>query len=96
MLVLSLGTGTGKHEEKYNATMASRWGMLGWVYNNGATPLIDIYGASRLTWVNLETGRYEPVAGEGTNEAALVRFAQRFRGKEAPNRQLRSALHPSP
>ncbi|PHU27369.1 Patatin-like protein 2 [Capsicum chinense] len=134
MLVLSLGTGIGKHEEKYNATVASRWGMLGWVFNNGATPLIDIFGdasadmvdihvstmfqtfgseknyvriqddnlvgeaasmdiATRenmetlvqigngllkkpISRVNLETGRYEPVVGEGTNEAAMVRFAQ--------------------
>ncbi|PHT50282.1 hypothetical protein CQW23_10029 [Capsicum baccatum] len=44
MLVLSLGTGIGKHEEKYNTTVASRWGMLGWVFNNGVTPLIDIFG----------------------------------------------------
>ncbi|KAJ8546139.1 hypothetical protein K7X08_018722 [Anisodus acutangulus] len=134
MLVLSLGTGTGKHEEKYNATMASRWGMLGWVFNNGATPLIDVYGDASadmvdihvstmfqtlgseknyiriqddnltgeaasmdiattknmerlvqigndllkkpVSRVNLETGLYEPVVGEGTNEAAIVRFAQ--------------------
>ncbi|XP_015067194.1 patatin-like protein 3 [Solanum pennellii] len=134
MLVLSLGTGIGKQEEKYNATVASRWGMIGWVYNNGATPLIDIYGDASadmvdihistmfqtlgseknyiriqddnltgeaasmdiattqnmetlvqigndllkkpISRVNLETGRYEPVVGEGTNEAAIVRFAQ--------------------
>lgn len=25
--------------------------------------------------VNLETGQYEPVHGEGTNEEALIRFA---------------------
>lgn len=29
-----------------------------------------------ISRVNLETGRYEPVVGEGTNEAAMVRFAQ--------------------
>ncbi|CAN4079627.1 unnamed protein product [Withania somnifera] len=134
MLVLSLGTGIGKKEEKYNASVASRWGMLGWIFNNGATPLIDIYGDASadmvdihvstmfqtldseknyvriqddnltgeaasmdiattenmerlvqigndllkkpISRVNLETGRYEPVVGEGTNEAALVHFAR--------------------
>lgn len=29
-----------------------------------------------ISRVNLETGRYEQVVGEGTNEAAIVRFAQ--------------------
>lgn len=44
MLVLSLGTGTAKQEEKYNATMASKWGMINWLYDNGKTPLLDVYG----------------------------------------------------
>ncbi|KAG8365849.1 hypothetical protein BUALT_Bualt17G0014700 [Buddleja alternifolia] len=134
MLVLSLGTGLGQHEEKYNAKDATRWGMLGWVYNKGATPLFEIFGdassdmvdihvstifqsqhneknylriqedslsgdASSLdisttnnmqtlvqvgdnllkkpvSRVNLETGRPEPVQGEGTNEEALAQFAK--------------------
>ncbi|KAL0350629.1 UNVERIFIED_CONTAM: Patatin-like protein 3 [Sesamum radiatum] len=134
MLVLSLGTGLAQLEEKYNAGDAAKWGLLGWVYNNGATPLLDIYGdassdmvdihvstlfqslrneqnylriqedrlagdASSLdisttknmqtlmqigdsllkkpvSRVNLETGRPEPVQGEGTNEQALARFAK--------------------
>lgn len=42
MLVLSLGTGVAKHEEKYNANDAGNWGLLGWVFNNGGSPLIDI------------------------------------------------------
>ncbi|KAL0450309.1 UNVERIFIED_CONTAM: Patatin-like protein 3 [Sesamum latifolium] len=134
MLVLSLGTGLAQFEEKYNAGDAAKWGLLGWVYNKGATPLLDIYGdassdmvdihvstlfqslrneknylriqedrlagdASSLdisttknmqtlmqigdsllkkpvSRVNLETGRPEPVQGEGTNEQALARFAK--------------------
>ncbi|KAG8087397.1 hypothetical protein GUJ93_ZPchr0010g8176 [Zizania palustris] len=43
-LVLSLGTGTAKIEEKYDASKCSKWGALGWIYNNGgATPLIDSF-----------------------------------------------------
>ncbi|CAI9758790.1 unnamed protein product [Fraxinus pennsylvanica] len=134
MLVLSLGTGIAKLEEKYSVEDAKRWGLLGWVYNNGATPLFNIYAdassdmvdihvstlfqslrneknylriqedtlsgdASSLdiattkhmrtliqigdsllkkpvSRVNLETGRPEPVQGEGTNEEALTRFAK--------------------
>ncbi|XP_050291658.1 patatin-like protein 2 isoform X2 [Quercus robur] len=44
MLVLSLGTGAAKHEEKYSTTVASKWGLVNWLYDNGATPLLDIYG----------------------------------------------------
>lgn len=43
MLVLSLGTGIAKDKGKYNAATASKWGLLDWVFNNGATPLIDIF-----------------------------------------------------
>ncbi|KAA8531730.1 hypothetical protein F0562_006553 [Nyssa sinensis] len=134
MLVLSLGTGAAKQEEKYSAAKASKWGLLNWVYDNGATPLLDIYSdassdmvdihvstlfqalhseknylriqddtltgnASSLdiatnenlqrllhigkkllekpvSRVNIETGRFVPVEGEGTNEVALNRFAK--------------------
>lgn len=134
MLLLSLGTGIAKEEKKYNAATASTWGVLGWLYNNGASPLLDVYsdassdivdihlstmfqslqseknylriqddsltgeaasmdvstiknmqalvqiGNDRLkkpvSRVNLDTGRYEEVSGEGTNEEALIRFAK--------------------
>ncbi|WMV14942.1 hypothetical protein MTR67_008327 [Solanum verrucosum] len=134
MLVLSLGTGIAKDEKKYSAAAASTWGVLGWLYNNGASPLLDVFGdasadivdvhlstifqsleseknylriqddslsgeaasmdvATRknmealvqigndrlkkaVSRVNLDTGRYEEVTGEGTNEEALIRFAK--------------------
>lgn len=43
MLVLSLGTGEAKKEERYSAAKASEWGLFSWVYDNGRTPLIDIF-----------------------------------------------------
>ncbi|XP_073158199.1 patatin-like protein 2 [Henckelia pumila] len=43
MLVLSLGTGIAQLEDRYNARDAANWGLLAWVYNNGATPLIDAF-----------------------------------------------------
>ncbi|CAI9110128.1 OLC1v1010104C1 [Oldenlandia corymbosa var. corymbosa] len=134
MLVLSLGTGTAKYAEKYSAAEASRWGSLGWVYNNGNTPILDAYSSASsdmvdihvstlfqslhcdqnylriqddsltgdtssmdmattsnlqalakvgndllkkpVSRVNLETGKYEVVPGEGTNEQALTQFAK--------------------
>ena len=42
MLVLSLGTGAAKHESKYTAARASEWGLFKWMYDNGATPLLDV------------------------------------------------------
>ncbi|KAL5712680.1 hypothetical protein ACHQM5_014826 [Ranunculus cassubicifolius] len=42
-LVISLGTGNPKLEEKFNAAQASTWGMIGWLYSNGSTPLIDTF-----------------------------------------------------
>ncbi|KAL7101307.1 hypothetical protein ACP275_08G046900 [Erythranthe tilingii] len=134
MLVLSLGSGVAKMAEKYNAKDASNWGVLSWVFYDGDSPLVNIYGdgssdmvdihvstifQSRrneqnylriqednlagdtssvdiatvknmqtlvqigqsllkkpVSRVNLETGRQEPVQGEGTNAEALARFAK--------------------
>ncbi|WCJ31111.1 PATATIN-like protein 4 [Euphorbia peplus] len=42
-LVLSLGTGTSKVEKKYNAKMAAKWGLLGWLYTDGHSPLVDAF-----------------------------------------------------
>ncbi|KAH9663507.1 Patatin-like protein 3 [Citrus sinensis] len=43
-LVISIGTGSKKSEHKYNAKMASKWGIISWLYDNGDTPLLDCYG----------------------------------------------------
>ncbi|KAK1383327.1 Patatin [Heracleum sosnowskyi] len=134
MLVVSLGTGAAKLEEKYNASIVSQWSPINWIFNKGATPLIDVYSASSkdmvdiqvsslfqalgaeknylriqdnnlignttsvdittttnmealagignklleksVARVNIDTGAFEPVVGEGTNSDALSRFAK--------------------
>jgi hypothetical protein len=43
LLVISLGTGSNTSEQKYNAKMASKWGAISWLYDDGHTPLIDCY-----------------------------------------------------
>ena len=53
MLVLSLGTGVPKQEAKYNAAAASKWGLLNWVYHNGATPILDVYGDASSDMVDI-------------------------------------------
>ncbi|KAJ9186703.1 hypothetical protein P3X46_002248 [Hevea brasiliensis] len=42
-LVLSLGTGSPKCEEKYRADDAAKWGLLGWLNSEHSTPLVDIF-----------------------------------------------------
>ncbi|KVI06666.1 Acyl transferase/acyl hydrolase/lysophospholipase [Cynara cardunculus var. scolymus] len=45
-LVLSLGTGSPKYEEKYDANTSSSWGVFGWLASSGSTPLIDVFTQS--------------------------------------------------
>lgn len=42
-LVISLGTGSPKSEEKYNANEAAKWGILGWLSTHNSNPLVDIF-----------------------------------------------------
>uniref|UniRef100_A0A453DST0 Patatin n=4 Tax=Aegilops tauschii subsp. strangulata TaxID=200361 RepID=A0A453DST0_AEGTS len=47
-MILSLGTGTAKIEEKFDAAECSKWGLLGWLYNRGATPIIDSFSQAQV------------------------------------------------
>ncbi|KAK2657419.1 hypothetical protein Ddye_010471 [Dipteronia dyeriana] len=134
MLVLSLGTGESKKEQRYSAAKSSTWGMTTWIYECGRTPIIDIFtdassdivdfhvstlfqsinctsnylriqddslsgdaasvdiattenlkklaeiGKNLLkepvSRIDIETGRFQNVEGEGTNEVALTKFAK--------------------
>jgi len=42
-LVISIGTGSIRNQEKYNAKMASKWGLMCWVFESGSTPILDCY-----------------------------------------------------
>ncbi|XP_042430748.1 patatin-like protein 2 [Zingiber officinale] len=52
-LVLSIGTGTPKKAENYSAQMSARWGLLGWLYNGGNTPIIDIFSQASSEMVDI-------------------------------------------
>lgn len=52
-LVISLGTGSAKIEERFSAQEASKWGVLGWLYNDGTTPLIDIFTQASADMVDI-------------------------------------------
>ncbi|KAB2008514.1 hypothetical protein ES319_D10G104100v1 [Gossypium barbadense] len=55
MLVLSLGAGAAKHEEKYNAAAASKWGRIDWLYNGGKIPIIDVFFDASSDMVDFHT-----------------------------------------
>lgn len=55
-LVLSLGTGTAKTEEKYVANKAAKWGVLGWLTSDNSTPLVDIFTHASSDMVDLHLG----------------------------------------
>lgn len=51
-LVISIGTGSAKQEQKFTAKDASKWGVLGWLYNKKETPLIDIFSQASSDMVD--------------------------------------------
>ena len=52
-MVLSLGTGSAKVEEKFDAVESSKWGLLGWLYNKGTTPIIDSFSQASADLVDI-------------------------------------------
>ncbi|XP_052190686.1 patatin-like protein 2 isoform X1 [Diospyros lotus] len=52
LLVISLGTGTHKVENKYKAEEAAKWGVIGWLSNGGSTPLIDVFNQASSDMVD--------------------------------------------
>lgn len=42
-LVISVGTGSPKIEQKYDAEEAAKWGPLGWLLHGGSVPIVDVF-----------------------------------------------------
>ncbi|KAF7137295.1 hypothetical protein RHSIM_Rhsim07G0230300 [Rhododendron simsii] len=53
LMVISLGTGTAKIEEKYIANDAAKWGLLNWLTSDGSSPLIDVFSHASADMVDL-------------------------------------------
>lgn len=53
LLVISLGTGSAKVEERYTAKRARKWGVLGWLLSGGSTPLVDVFMQSSADIVDI-------------------------------------------
>ncbi|XP_062157618.1 patatin-like protein 2 isoform X1 [Alnus glutinosa] len=52
-LVISLGTGSHKAEEKYKATDAAKWGILDWLTKGGSTPIINVFSEASADMVDV-------------------------------------------
>ena len=52
-MILSLGTGTAKVEEKFDAAECGKWGIFGWLHNKGTTPLIDSFSQASADLVDI-------------------------------------------
>ncbi|XP_042491765.1 patatin-like protein 2 [Macadamia integrifolia] len=55
-LVISIGTGAAKIEQKYNAIGAAKWGAMGWIFNDGSTPLVNVFSQASGDMVDLHLG----------------------------------------
>ncbi|XP_045818388.1 patatin-like protein 1 [Trifolium pratense] len=51
-IVISIGTGSNKSERKYNAKMVAKWGALTWLFNAGATPILDCFNEASTDMVD--------------------------------------------
>ncbi|XP_062102056.1 patatin-like protein 3 [Humulus lupulus] len=51
-LVVSIGTGSKRSEQKYDAKMASKWGIISWIFNNGSTPILDFYSEASADMIH--------------------------------------------
>ncbi|KAK1554858.1 hypothetical protein Q3G72_018398 [Acer saccharum] len=54
LLVISLGTGSGKDQGKYSADAAAKWGVLGWLTSGGSTPLVDVFTQASADMADLQ------------------------------------------
>ncbi|CAK9151526.1 unnamed protein product [Ilex paraguariensis] len=42
-LVILVGTGSAKVEQKYSAKMAAKWGVFSWLLHGSSSPLVDVF-----------------------------------------------------
>ncbi|XP_078156597.1 uncharacterized protein LOC144552491 [Carex rostrata] len=52
-LILSLGTGSAKQDQKYKAEAAAKWGLLSWLTYKGSNPLIDCFSQASADLVDI-------------------------------------------
>ncbi|GMY28616.1 patatin-like protein 2 [Fagus crenata] len=52
-LVISVGTGSPKAEQKYNAKKAAKWGTMDWLIHGGSVPIVDVFTHASADMVDL-------------------------------------------
>lgn len=57
-LVVSLGTGSAKCDDKYDAHSAAKWGILGWLTGGGSCPLVDIFTQASSDMVDIHLSSF--------------------------------------
>ncbi|KAF4380773.1 hypothetical protein F8388_017127 [Cannabis sativa] len=70
-LVISLGTGSNKTEQKYNAKLSATWGPLSWIYYNGSTPIIDVFSEASVDMVNYHNTVFFNALGSDGNHLRI-------------------------
>ncbi|KAF1865343.1 hypothetical protein Lal_00004717 [Lupinus albus] len=66
-VIISLGTGAPKNEQKFNANMAAKWGLLGWLNHSGCTPLIDMFSQSSSDLVDIHLSTDDTLTGDDSS-----------------------------
>lgn len=52
LLLVSLGTGSDRSELRYNAKKVSKWGVIGWLYEDGSSPLLECFDEASACMVD--------------------------------------------
>ncbi|GER31079.1 patatin-like protein [Striga asiatica] len=55
LLTLSIGTGIARLEEKYDAKLVAKWGIMDWLLYGGTTPLLEIFNQASADMVDYHT-----------------------------------------
>lgn len=43
LLVISIGTGSAKNENRYNAKTTAKWGLVSWLFQGGSSPIVSFF-----------------------------------------------------
>ncbi|KAL0446729.1 UNVERIFIED_CONTAM: Patatin-like protein 2 [Sesamum latifolium] len=55
LLIVSVGTGAARVDEKYNTKLAAKWGILDWLLYGGTAPLLEIFTQASADMVDFHT-----------------------------------------
>ncbi|KAL0372751.1 UNVERIFIED_CONTAM: Patatin-like protein 2 [Sesamum calycinum] len=55
LLIVSVGTGAARVDEKYNTKLAAKWGIFDWLLYGGTAPLLEIFTQASADMVDFHT-----------------------------------------